>query len=71
MENGTGKFMVAAKQTAAARVEVSLPAPAENPAEKTPKKTEPQDVTVRGEANGQTIGQAKLRVELRKRALPP
>jgi len=70
VENGTGKFMVAAKQTAAAQVEVSLPAPDENPAEKTPKKTEPQDVTVGGEANGQPIGQARLRVELRKRALP-
>ena len=69
-ENGTGKFIVAAKQTAAARVEVNLPAPPEKPADKAPSKTEPQEVTVHVEANGQTIGDAKLRVELRKRALP-
>ena len=51
---------------AAARVEVNLPAPAEKAA----KKAEPQEVTVRAEANGQSIGEIKLRVELRKRALP-
>ena len=67
VENGTGKFTVAARQTAAARVEVNLPAP---PAEKDAKKAETQDVTIRAEANGQVIGEAKLRVELRKRALP-
>jgi LmbE family N-acetylglucosaminyl deacetylase len=65
-ENGTGKFTVAAKQTSAARVEVNLPAPAD----KAEKKKEPQEVTVRAEANGQIIGEVKLRVELRKRALP-
>lgn len=69
-ENGAGKFIVTAKQTAALRVEVSLPAPAEKPADKTAKKTEPQEVTVRAEGNGQSIGEVKLRVELRKRALP-
>lgn len=69
-ESGTGKFLVAAKQTAAPRVEVNLPAPAERLAEKTPTKAELQEVTVRAEANGQTIGEVKLRVELRKRALP-
>ncbi|HKW62638.1 MAG TPA: PIG-L family deacetylase [Candidatus Acidoferrum sp.] len=69
-ENGTGKFIVAARQTAAPRVEVSLPAPAEKPADKTVKKAEPQEVTVRVEVNGQSIGEVKLRVELRKRALP-
>ena len=69
-ENGTGKFIVAAKQTAAPRVEVNLPASAEKPSDKTPKKAEPQEVTVRAEANGQAIGEVKLRVELRKRALP-
>ncbi len=66
VENGTGKFTVAAKQTAAARVEVNLPAPPE----KTAKKAEPEEVTVRVEANGQAIGEARLRVELRNRALP-
>lgn len=65
-ENGTGKFMVAAQQTAAPRVEINLPAPAE----KTPAKAELQEVTVRAEANGQVIREVKLRVELRKRALP-
>jgi len=69
-ESGTGKFIVAAKQTAAPRVEVNLPAPPEKPAEKTPPKAEPQEVTVRAETNGQTIGEVKLRVELRNRALP-
>src|SRR5205823_4592353 len=61
VENGTGKFMVAAKQTAAAQVEVSLPAPDENPAEKTSKKTEPQHVTSAGGANVQAMGQPRLR----------
>jgi hypothetical protein len=65
-QSGTGKFTVAAKQVAAARVEVNLPAPVENAA----KKTEPQEISVRAQANGQVIGEAKLRVELRKRALP-
>lgn len=65
-QSGMGKFTVAAKQVVAARVEVNLPAPAENAS----KKTEPQEISVRAEANGQVIGEAKLRVELRKRALP-
>jgi hypothetical protein len=64
--NGAGKFVVAAKQTAAARVEINLPALAD------PKKTkeDARDVTVRAESNGQSVGVAKVRVELRKRALP-
>jgi LmbE family N-acetylglucosaminyl deacetylase len=65
VESGTGKFTVTAKQTSAARVEVNLPA-----ADKTAKKAEPQEVTVRAEAHGQVIGEVRLRVELRKRALP-
>src|SRR5438309_6843298 len=65
-QSGAGKFTVAAKQVASARIEVNLPAPAENSA----KKTEPQEVTVRADSNGQSIGEIKLRVELRKRALP-
>ena len=40
------------------------------PADKAGKKAEPQEVNVRAEANGQVIGEVKLRVELRKRALP-
>lgn len=66
VESGTGKFIVAAKQVAAARVVVNLPAPAEKAA----KNAETQEVTVRAEANGQAIGETKLRVELKKRALP-
>jgi LmbE family N-acetylglucosaminyl deacetylase len=65
-QNGTGKFTVAAKQVAAARVEVSLPVLAENAS----KKPEPQEVSIHAESNGQSIGEIKLRVELRKRALP-
>jgi LmbE family N-acetylglucosaminyl deacetylase len=65
-QNGTEKFTVASKQVAASRIEINLPALAEN----APRKTEPQEITVHAESNGQTIGDVKLRVELRKRALP-
>jgi len=64
--SGTGRFTVAAKQVAAARIEVNLPASAENGG----KKPEPQEISVHAESNGQSIGEIKLRVELRKRALP-
>jgi LmbE family N-acetylglucosaminyl deacetylase len=64
--NGTGKFTVVAKQVAATRIEITLPALAENGA----KKTEPQEISVHAESNGQSIGEIKLRIELRKRALP-
>ena len=62
---GTGKFVVAAKQTSAARIEINLPPLAD------PKKTkeDARDVTVRAESNGTNVGVVKLRVELRKRAL--
>ena len=63
LQSGAGKFSIGAKQTAAARVEVSLPAEAG-------KKNELQEVTVRAESGGKSIGVVKLRVELRKRALP-
>src|SRR5216684_2478224 len=65
-QSGTRKFTVAAKQVAATRIEITLPALAENGA----KKQEPQEVSVHAESNGQSIGEIKLRVELRKRALP-
>ena len=47
-------------------------ASAEGPdgAENGAKKQEPQEVSVHAESNGQSIGEIKLRVELRKRALP-
>jgi hypothetical protein len=65
-QSGTGKFLLEAKQVAAARLEVNFPALAENG----PKKSEAQEVTIRAESGGQSIGDVKLRVELRKRALP-
>ena len=66
LQSGTGKFTVAAKQVAAARIEIMLPAVPENET----KKPEPQEISVHASANGQSIGEIKLRVELRKRALP-
>jgi hypothetical protein len=62
--SGEGKFTVAAKQTAAARMEVKLPLIGEG------SKTEAQEVSVHAESKGREIGDVKLRVELRKRALP-
>jgi hypothetical protein len=64
--NGAGTFSIGANQTDAARVEVNLPAAAE--ADKKP--AEMQEVTVRAESDGKSIGTVKMRVELRKRALP-
>jgi LmbE family N-acetylglucosaminyl deacetylase len=66
VEGGDGKFLVAAKQVAALRVEISLPAL--NDAKAT--KQDAQEVTVHGASNGKSVGTVKLRVELRKRALP-
>jgi hypothetical protein len=66
VQSGAGEFAVAARQVAAARVEINLPALG-NAA---PKKPEVQEITVRAQSNGQSIGVVKLRVELRKRALP-
>jgi LmbE family N-acetylglucosaminyl deacetylase len=65
VQSGAGKFSIATKQTAAARMEVSLPATMDGA-----KKNEPQQITVHAESGGQSIGDVKLRVELRKRALP-
>ena len=66
VSNGAGKFVVAAKRTSVARIEINLPALAD------PKKTkeDAREVTVRAESNGASVGIVKLRVELRKRALP-
>jgi LmbE family N-acetylglucosaminyl deacetylase len=64
--SGSGKFTVAAGQTAATRIEVKLPLLVENAG----SKTEPQEISVHAELNGKPIGDVKLRVELRKRALP-
>jgi LmbE family N-acetylglucosaminyl deacetylase len=64
--SGGGKFIVPAKQTAASRIEVQLPAFGEGVSSKAPL----QEVSVHAECNGQSVGDIKLRVELRKRALP-
>jgi LmbE family N-acetylglucosaminyl deacetylase len=66
LQGGAGKFTLAAKQWAAGRIEIALPALAE--AGKS--KEEAREVTVRAESGGQSVGVVKLRVELRKRALP-
>jgi LmbE family N-acetylglucosaminyl deacetylase len=66
VESGDGKFVVAPKQVAALRVEISLPALDDAKA----TKQDAQEVSVHGTSNGKSIGTVKLRVELRKRALP-
>ena len=66
VESGDGKFLVAAKDVAASRVEISLPALPDAKA----KRQDAQEITVHAESNGQPIGAVKLRVELRKKALP-
>jgi LmbE family N-acetylglucosaminyl deacetylase len=66
VQSGAGKVAVAAQQVAAARVEISLPLLGEA----APKKQDAQEIAVRAESNGQSAGVVKLRIELRKRALP-
>lgn len=66
VQSGAGRFSLAAKHVTSTRVEVNLPPRGEVAA----AKQEPQEVTVRAESNRQAIGVIKLRVELRKRALP-
>lgn len=65
MQSGVGNFTLAPRQVAAGQIEVKLPPLA---AEK--KKLEPWDVTIHGESKGSPVGSVKLRVALRKRALP-
>jgi LmbE family N-acetylglucosaminyl deacetylase len=65
VNSGAGKFKLAAKQWAAARIEINLPT-----LSGAKGKEEAKDVTVRAESNGQSVGVVKLRVELRKRAGP-
>jgi hypothetical protein len=64
--SGGGKFSIAAKQTAATRIEVKLPLLGESAG----SKTDAQEVSVDAECHGQSVGDVKLRVELRKRTLP-
>jgi hypothetical protein len=65
VQSGEGKFSIAATQTAAARLEVALPASTDGA-----KQNEPQEITVHAESGGRSIGDVKLRVGLRRRALP-
>ena len=65
VQSGEGKFQVAAKQVAAARIEIVLP-----PLSDAAKANQQQEVTVRAESEGKSIGGAELRVELRKTGLP-
>jgi len=65
VQSGEGKFSIGAKQTAAARLEVGLPATIDGT-----KKNDPQEITVHAKSGGRSIGDVKLRVELRKRTLP-
>jgi len=66
LQSGTGKFTVAAKQSAALRIEVLLPAVPESES----RKPEAQEISVHADSNGQSIGEIKLRVEVRKHTLP-
>jgi LmbE family N-acetylglucosaminyl deacetylase len=66
VQSGAGNYSVPAKQVVAARVEINFPALAENE----PKKPAIEEVSVRAESGGETIGAATVRVERRKKALP-
>jgi LmbE family N-acetylglucosaminyl deacetylase len=66
VQSGDGKFLLGPKQVSAARIEISLPLWGDA----AKGKQEPQEVLVRAESNGKSIGGAKLRVALRKSALP-
>jgi len=60
------KFVVGPKQIGAIRPEVNLP-PLDESAKQKPER---QEISVRVESGGQAVGTIKLRVEVRKRALP-
>lgn len=66
VQSGAGNYTVPAKQVVAARVEINFPGLAENES----KKSTNEEVSVRAESGGQTIGVATVRVERRKKALP-
>jgi LmbE family N-acetylglucosaminyl deacetylase len=66
VQSGTGKFTLAAKQVAAARVEISLASLGDT----AQGKPDAREIKVGAASNGQSVGVIKLRVELRKRALP-
>jgi hypothetical protein len=58
--------VVGEKQTAGARVEINLPALADEKK----SREDAKEVIVRAEADGKEIGFVKMKVELRKKALP-
>src|SRR5262249_7669073 len=62
VQSGTGSFRIGPKETCAARVEVNLPPMTE----KAPPRQEAQEIAVRAESEGRSIGVARLRVEPRK-----
>jgi LmbE family N-acetylglucosaminyl deacetylase len=64
-QSGAETLRVGPKQVASARVEIALPA-----APSDGKKKELQEVTINAESEGKSIGVIRIRVELRKRALP-
>jgi biopolymer transport protein ExbD len=64
--SGAGKFVVGEKQTAGARVEINLPALADEKK----SREDAKEVTVKAEADGKVIGVVKMKVEVRKKALP-
>ena len=66
VQSGASKFVIGPEEAGAARMEVTLP----EMSGPSPKKPEPQEITVHAESGGRTVGDIKLRVELRKRALP-
>jgi len=64
--SGTGKFVVGARQTAGTRVEINLP----NLSDEKKNRENAKEVTVQAQADGKTIGTVRIKVELRKKALP-
>jgi LmbE family N-acetylglucosaminyl deacetylase len=66
-QTNPAKFAVGARQTGAVRLEINLPAWTEPAAGQRPQ---PQEIRVHAQVAGQNVGEIKLRVELRKRALP-
>jgi LmbE family N-acetylglucosaminyl deacetylase len=66
LQSNPSKFTVGSQQTGAVRLEINLPELKES----AKQKPEAQEVTVRAESGGKNVGEIKLRVELRQRALP-
>lgn len=66
-QTNPAKFTAGPKQTGAVRIEINLPPWSDaSPAQ----KPQPQEVSVQAQVAGQKVGEIKMRVELRKRALP-